>query len=90
MSCESPAVFVTDHGDGSADFTIAIDDENHKFSAASEGSDHAVIEYEETLSYRGVPRVKEPDEFVFKAVMQSEEMTQFLEANGLTGVRRNR
>lgn len=89
VSLSGPAVFSTVYDDGSADFTIAVDDENHKFSAAANGS-HAIIEYEETLSWRGVPRVKEPGEEVFKMVMQSEEMTEFLEANGLSGVRRKR
>lgn len=88
MSLNTPYVLCTDNGDGSADFTVSFADDDHKFSV-SEGDDGtAKVSYEETLSWRGQTRVSEPDEHVFKELMQSEEMTKFLEDNGLTGVRR--
>lgn len=85
----SPTVLSTDHGDGSADFTVSFADDDHKFSASVDG-DTAVVSYEETLSYRGHIRVIEPDESIFKDLMQSNEMTEFLDEHGLTGVRREK
>lgn len=82
-------VLATDNGDGSADFTVTFADEDHKFSASTEGNE-AVVQYEETLSYRGTIRVSEPKDIVFKELMQSDEMTAFLEENGLDHVRRHR
>lgn len=87
MSLSEPHVLCTDNGDGSADFTVTFADEDHKFSASAQGN-KAVVEYEETLSWRGQIRVSEPDEDVFKTLMQSEEMTQFLEDNDLGSVKR--
>lgn len=90
MSLADPTVFVTEHGDGSADFTISVDDEDHKFSASPHG-DYAYLEYEETLSWRGQIRVKQPREDVWRLLMQSEEMTAYLEnQDTLSGVRRDK
>ena len=89
MSLAEPLVHFTDHGDGSADFTITIDDEDHKFSASAENG-KAVVQYEETQSWRGVIRVAEPRNEVFRALMSSEEMTEFLETYRLDGVRREK
>lgn len=90
MSLADPTVFVTEHDDGSADFTISIDEEDFKFSVSGSGGDYAVVSYEETLSWRGEIRVKEPRNEVFKLLMQSQEMTEYLEANNLNGVRREK
>lgn len=87
MSLVSPYVMCTDNGDGSADLTISINDEDHKFSASVEG-DEAVVQYEETLSWRGEIRVSEPEELVFRELMQSEEMTDLLDEWGVASVRR--
>lgn len=89
MSLADPNVMVTDHEDGSADFTVSFAEDDHKFSASVEG-DTAVVQYEETLSWRGQIRVSEPDESIFKDLMTSDEMTAFLEDYGLNGVRREK
>lgn len=92
MSLAEPNVFVTEHDDGSADFTISIDEDNHQFSASVSGADDstAVLSYEESLLWRGQIVVSEPREEVWKLVMQSQEMTRYLERNSLSGVRRER
>lgn len=90
MSAENPVVFSTEHDDGSADFTITIADEDYRFSALPAGDTRAVISYQETLSWRGEIRVSEPRNEVFKLLMQSEEMTEYLESQDLTGVRREK
>ena len=89
MSLSKPLIMSSIEMDGSADFTVSFADDDHKFSASAEG-DTAVVEYEETLSWRGQIRVSQPDETVFKELMQSTEMTEFLDEHGLTGVRRKR
>ena len=89
MSLNTPFVQVTDNGDVSGEFTISFADDDHRFTASVDG-EVAVVEYEETLLWRGQIRVSEPDEHVYKELMQSDEMTQFLETYGLTGVRRER
>lgn len=80
-------VLSSDYGDGSADFTVSFADDNYKFSAVARENE-AVVQYEETLSWRGQIRVSEPDDTVFKTLMVSEEMTTFLEDNSLDSVRR--
>lgn len=90
MSLESPYVLCTDNGDGSANFTVAFADDDHKFSVSGTDGGYAEVSYEETLSWRGEIRVSEPDESVYKELMQSEEMTEFLDNNGFEGVRRGR
>lgn len=87
MSLSDPYVMKSVHSDGSADFTISIDDDDHKFSASQLGAE-AIVEYEETLSWRGEIRVSEPHEQVWKLLMQSEEMTEWLDANDLVAIRR--
>jgi len=87
MSLSHPNVMVTQQNDSSANFTVSFAEDDHKFSVFRDGNT-AVVEYEETLSWKGVIRVSEPDETVFKALMTSDEMTAFLEENGLEGVRR--
>lgn len=89
MSLSNPLIMSSIEMDGSANFTVSFADDDHKFSASAEG-DTAVVEYEETLSWRGQIRVSEPDETLFKELMQSTEMTEFLDQYGLTGVRRKR
>jgi len=89
MSLADTTVFSTVHDDGSADFTISIADDDHKFSASADDG-RAVLDYEETLSWRGQIRVSEPREEVWKMLMTSDEMTEYLESEGLNGVRRNR
>lgn len=92
MSLADPTVFATEHSDGSADFTLSIADDDHKFSvsAGSDDNSHAVVEYEESLTWRSQIRISEPDEAVWKMLMSSDAMTEYLEENDLRGVRRKR
>jgi hypothetical protein len=85
----NPAVFRKDSGDGSAEFTISVDEADHRFSASPDG-DKALVQYDETLTWRGQICVSEPAEYVFKLLMQSDKMTEYLEANDLNGIRRQR
>lgn len=89
MSLADPSVLFTDNEDGSAEFTVTFADDDYKFSASVDG-DRAVVQYEETLSWRGNIQVAEPDDEIFKALMVSDEMTEFLETYGLTGVIRGK
>ena len=89
MTLIDPLVFITVHDDGSADFTISVDDEDHRFSVTPDG-ESGIVEYEETLTYRGEIKVGNPDEQVWRLLMQSDEMTEYLESNSLAGVRRER
>jgi len=89
MSLADPKVFHTFYDDGSADFTLTLADDDHKFSVSQKG-DTAWLEYEETLSWRGQICVSEPDEAVWKLLMSSDEITDYLESEGLNGVRRKR
>jgi hypothetical protein len=91
MSLADPKVFHTFHDDGSADFTLTLADDDHKFSVSgADDGDYAVVTYEETLSWRGQIRVSKPDESVWKILMSSDKMTEYLEQNDLNGVRRKR
>lgn len=82
-------VFSTDNGDGSADFTVSIGGEDYKFSAVAD-ENIGLVQYEETLSWGGVVRVSEPPQSVFKELMVSDEMAEWLDSEGLDGVRRQR
>lgn len=78
---------MTDEGDGSATFTLTIGDDDHRFTAAVSG-ETALLEYEETLTYRGTIEVSEPDESVFTELMLSEQVTTFLDEHECENVRR--
>lgn len=80
-------VLSTEEDDGIAEMTISIADEDHRFDVWTEG-DEALVEYQETLSWRGKIRVSEPDEDVYRELMLSDEMTQLLTRWGVSGVRR--
>jgi hypothetical protein len=77
----------TEEEDGVATMTITIADDDHKFDVWAEG-DTALVDYQETLSWRGKVRVSEPDDDVFKALMVSDEMTHLLDEWDVSGVRR--
>lgn len=89
MSLADPLVFKTEQADGSVEFTISIDDDDHKFSASQEDGE-AVVSYQETLIYRGEVITTDPREEIWRLLMQSDEMTAYLEANDLDAVRRQR
>jgi len=80
-------VLSTEEDDGVATMTISIADDDYKFDVWVDG-DTALVEYQESLSWRGQIRVSEPDEDVFKALMVSDEMTSLLNEWGVSGVRR--
>lgn len=80
-------IISTVHDDGVATMTVSLADDDHKFDVWVEG-DEALVEYQETLSWRGNIRVSKPDEDVFKSLMVSDEMTRFLNEAGVEGVRR--
>lgn len=82
-------VMLTDNEDGSARATVQFADEDHRFSVNIDGS-RAHIEYEETLSWRGRIRVKEPEEAVYRELMASDAMTDYLNEHDLSGVSRKR
>jgi len=80
-------VLSTEIDDGVAKMTISIADEDHRFDVWSEG-DEALVEYQETLSWRGKVRTSDPDEDVYKALMVSDKMTLLLDEWGVSSVRR--
>lgn len=80
-------VLATENDDGVATMTVSLADDDYKFDVWAEG-DEALVEYQETLSYRGEVRVSDPDEDVYKALMVSDKMTDLLEQWGVSGVRR--
>jgi hypothetical protein len=80
-------VLSTVHDDGVATMTVSLADDDHKFDVWTEGNE-ALVEYQETLTYRGTIAVSEPDEEVFKALMVSDQMTEFLNIHGVNSVRR--
>jgi hypothetical protein len=79
----------TRQGDGSADMTVTLDECDHKFSVSPDG-DTGVVTYQESQIGRGQIVVSDPKESVWKKLMQSDEMTAYLESQNLQDVRRNR
>jgi len=80
-------VLSTEEDDGVATMTISIADDDYKFDVWAEGGE-ALVEYQETLSWRGEIRVSDPDEDVYKALMTSDEMMSMLDEWNVSGVRR--
>lgn len=80
-------VLSTSTDDGVATMTISIADDDYKFDVWKEGN-NALVEYQETLSWRGHIQVSEPDDDIFKELMVSEEMTQLLDEWGVSHVKR--
>jgi len=80
-------VLSTEEDDGTATMTISIADDDHKFELWSDGNE-ALVQYQESLSWRGQVRVIEPDESVYKALMTSDEMMSLLDKWGVESVRR--
>lgn len=85
---EVDTIWSSIRSDGSAKMTLTVGEDDHRFSVWSE-NDKAVVQYEETLSWRGIIRVSEPDEDIFRALMTSDAMTEYLEQNDLKAVKRN-
>jgi len=80
-------VLSTEEDDGTATMTISIADDDHKFELWSDGNE-ALVQYQESLSWRGQVRVIEPDERVYKALMTADEMMSLLDKWGVESVRR--
>lgn len=80
-------VFKTVEEDGSAEMTVSFGDDDHRFSVWSEGST-AYVQYEETQLYRGEVVVAEPDDDIYRALMQSDEMTDYLDSQELRNIQR--
>ena len=73
--------------DGVATMTVSLADDDYKFEVWNEG-DTALVEYQETLSWRGQIRVSEPDEDIYRQLMVSDEMTAYLDKTRVNSVRR--
>lgn len=80
------SVLSTETDSGVATMTVEFADDLHKFDVWTEGGE-ALVEYQETLTWRGQIRASDPDEEVYKELMQSEEMTDFLNRHGAKSVR---
>lgn len=71
-----PLVMRTIEEDGTGRFTVTIDGEDHRFEVSLKG-DTATIEYQETLSWRGQIRTKEPSEEVYHELVKSRDFQQY-------------
>lgn len=80
-------VLKTEQEEGVATLTISIAQDDHKFEVWTEDNT-ALVEYQESLSYRGTIEVSEPDEYVYKELMVSDEMTEFLDRYDCNSVRK--
>lgn len=81
-------VLFTDHGDGSAKATVQHDGTDHRFSVSVDG-DVATVQYEETQADGGF-FVKAPPEPIWKELMQSDELTAYIDARDVESVIRDR
>jgi hypothetical protein len=80
-------VLSTEEDDNTATMTISIAEDDHKFELWSDGEE-ALVQYQESLTWRGQVRVIEPDESVYKALMTSDEMMSILDKWDVKSVRR--
>lgn len=80
-------VLTTEQEEGVATLTISIAEDDHQFEVWADG-DTAFVEYQETLSWRGMIRVSKPDEDIYKALVTSDEMTALLNSWGCDSVKR--
>ena len=80
-------VLKSETDDGVARLTLTIGDDDHRFEVWAE-DDIAQVSYEETLTWRGRIQVSEPDDDIFRELMVSDEMTDFLDEYDLAGVKR--
>ncbi len=80
-------VLKTEQESGIITLTITIGDDDHMFDVWVD-EDTALVEYQETCSWRGQIRVSEPDEDIFKELVLSDEMTEFLDEHDCQSVKR--
>lgn len=86
-SIEQSHVLSTINEDGSAEFTVALANDDHKFSVSHNG-ETAYVSYEESLSWRSQVRTCEPNEPIWRLLMRSERVTDYLDSHGLSGIKR--
>ena len=84
---EEVSVLKTIEDSGEATMTITLADDDHKFDVWVDG-DLAMVEFDETLSWRGEIRTSEPDDDIYTELMLSDEMTEFLDQHDCEGVKR--
>lgn len=82
-------ILVSTHDDGSAEFTVCVNGGKNRFSAAPSG-DQAVLSFEETMHGRDLISDLTPSGDMFETLMQSEEMSDYLDSTELRSVRRQR
>lgn len=82
-----PQVLSTETDDETAEFTVSLGEDDYRFDVYTEG-EKAVVEYQETHTWRGEVRVSQPADDIYKMLMVSDEMTKFLEKYDLKGIRR--
>jgi hypothetical protein len=76
-------------GAGEAEATISIYDEDHRFDIwVSDDESTAIVEYQESLTFRGMIRVSDPDPSIYKELMVSDPVTEFLDEYGCDSVKR--
>lgn len=80
-------VLKTEQESGIITLTITIGDDDHRFEVWVDDA-IAKVSYEETCSWRGQIRVSEPDEDIFKELVLSNEMTEFLDKHNCQSVKR--
>ncbi len=80
-------VLSTEVNDSEATMTVSIADGDHKFDVWRDG-DSALVEYQESLTWRGDIKVVDPDDDIYRTLMTSDEMTTLLNSWNVSGVKR--
>ena len=80
-------VLKSDEEDGVATLTISIADDDHRFEMWAE-DETAYIEYRESLCWRGSVEVSDPEDTVYRELMTSDAVTEFLNEYDCSSVKR--
>jgi len=80
-------VLTTEIDDGVAQMTVAFAEDDYMFEVTVEDG-VALVDYEETRTWRGQIRVSDPGNDIYKALMTSDEMTAFLNKHSCDSVKR--
>jgi hypothetical protein len=78
-----------DDNGGVAKITASVGNADHRFSARVDDK-IAIVQFEETMGKRATMRTETPPTNVWKSVMQSDELTAFIERHGAETVVRER
>jgi len=70
-----------------ATMTVSVDDNYHKFDVWRNG-DTAIVEYQESLTWRGNIKVIDPDNDIYRTLMTSDDMATLLNSWDVCGVKR--